>query len=185
MKFFPPQLHVQFNSADNTVALEAHEEWERCVKRYRRHYKKIEPHLPSLLRRFHDEQCLHDADVFAPAFLPRPFGNGPEVVIVAQQINTLFAESINTLAILQYTITAAPVIEVPLASPVFKGVQPLWLYDEVDLINNNEFSHEILISDGRVIKLQFSDFTYHIAPLCKEGRASSQAEPKKKQMASA
>lgn len=186
MKFFTPELYVQFNSKNDDVALEAHEEWERCVKRYRRHYKKIEARLPPMFRRFHDEQCLHDADVFAPAFLPRnaPW-NGQEVVIVAQQINTLFVEYINTLAILQYTITTAPIIETPLASSVFHKGQPNWLYDEVDVVEAGVYSHEILISDGRVIKVQFSDFTYHIAPLCLPGQTTTLAEAKKRQMASA
>jgi hypothetical protein len=186
MKFFPPELHVRFASADDAVALEAHEEWERQVKRYNRHYKKIEAQLPLKLRLFHTEQCLHDADVFAPALLPRnaPW-NGQEVVIVAQQINTLFPEFVNTLAILQYTITAPPVVEVPVQSPVFKKVQPIWLHDEVDIVEPGVFSHEILISDGRVIKLLFSDFTYHIAPLCLPAQAGSAKETKKQQMASA
>src|SRR5262249_13396364 len=154
MKFFTPELFVRFGSADDEVALPAHEEWERVIKRYRRHYKKIEAQLPLRLRKFHDEQCLHDADILAPAILPvnAPW-NGPEAVIVAQQINTLLPEFINTLAILQYRITADPVIEVPLQSAIFHKTQPIWLYDEVGVVEPGVFSHEILVSDGRVIKL--------------------------------
>lgn len=186
MKFFTPELYVQGNSSDEDLLDEAAAEWERRIKRYRRHYKKFEAELPLMLRRFHDEQCLHDADVFAPAYLPRnaPW-NGREVVIIAQQVNTLFAEYINTLAILQYSITAAPIIDIPMQSKVFNSTQPIWLYDEIDRIEAGVFSHEILISDGRVIKLLFSDFTYHIAPLCLPGQSSSVTEPKKRQMASA
>jgi hypothetical protein len=184
MKFFTPDLYVRFNSRDEDAALEAHEEWERRIKRYQRRYKKIEPQLPPMLRKFHDEQCLHDADVFAPALLS---GNAPwkppEVVIVAQQINTLFPEFVNTLAILQYTITTDPVIEVPVQSEVFNRVQPIWLYEEVDVVEPGIFSHEILISDGRVIKLLFRDFNYHIARLCLPAAAQAPTEPKR--MASA
>jgi hypothetical protein len=186
MKFFTPELYVQGNSNDDDVVDWVEAEWERRIKRYKRHYKKIEAQLPPMLRRFNDEQCLHDADVFAPAVLPRnaPW-NGQEVVIVAQQTNTLVPEYINTLAILQYTITAAPVIETPLESPVFKTGRPHWLYEEVDVVEPGVFSHEILTSDGRVIKLLFSDFTYHIAPLCLPAPAAGATEPKKQQMASA
>jgi hypothetical protein len=187
MKFFTPELFVQGNSSDDDVIDYVEAEWERRTKRYKRHYKKIETQLPLILRKFHEEQSLHDADVFAPAFLPRnaPW-NGREVVIVAQQINTLFAEYINTLAFLEYTITADPVITVPVDSPIFKKRHPIWLYDEVDLIEPGIFAHEILISDGRVVKIVFSDFNYHIAPLCPETPAAAQAQPQQKQqMASA
>ena len=69
MKFFTPELYVQGNSSDDDLVDWVEEEWERRLKRYRRHYKKIEPQLPPMLRKFHDEQCLHDADVFAPALV--------------------------------------------------------------------------------------------------------------------
>jgi len=186
MKFFTPELYVRFGSSDDDVALPAHEEWEQVIKRYRRHYKKIETQLPLALRKFHDEQCLHDADLFAPAILPAnaPW-NGPEVVIVAQQVNTLFPEFINTLAILQYTITTDAVVEVPLQAEIFRKVQPIWLYDEVDVVEPGVFSHEILVSDGRVIKLRFRDFNYHIAPLCLPTAAAEAPTPSKKRMASA
>ncbi len=181
MKFFPPDFYLRFASDDDAVALEAHEEWERRVKRYRRHYKKIEGTLPLKMSQFQTEQCLHDADVFAPAVLPNtaPWEEG-KVVIVAQQLNTLFPEYANTLAILHYTITSPPVVEVPLDSPVFKKVQPIWLYDEVDVVEAGVFSHEILISDGRVVKLLFSDFNYHIAPLCLPGKTGSPGTKKQR-----
>jgi hypothetical protein len=138
MRFFTPELYVRGNSADDDV-VEQIEEWEVAIRRYRRHFKKIEPHLPEALRRFADEQCLHDADVFAPALLPgSPFWR--EAVIIAQQINTLFPEYVNTLAILTYTVTADPVVEVPLKSQVFHATQPIWLYDEIDLIGPGEYT---------------------------------------------
>jgi hypothetical protein len=48
---------------------------------------------------------------------------------------------------------------------VFRPGQPIWLYDEVDLVEPGLFTHEILLSDGRVVKLQFREFRYHFAPL--------------------
>jgi hypothetical protein len=185
MKYFTPELYVQGNSDDDDAVDYVEKEWERRIKRYRRHYKKIEAQLPPMLRKFDVEQCLHDADVFAPALLPAnaPW-NGPELVIVAQQINTVFPEYVNTLAILQYDITAPPVVEVPVESPVFYKEQPIWLYEEVDVVEPGVFSHEILISDGRVIKVLFRNFKYHIAPLCLPGKTTPAPAPRKK-MASA
>jgi hypothetical protein len=182
LKFYSPELYVEAQSQDDDV-LDRHEaEMERLGRRYKRYYRRIKAKLPLRLRQFHDEQCLHDADVFAPALLPMsaPW-DGQQAIIVAQQINTLFAEYINTLAILQYTITSPPVVEVALDLPLCKRVQPIWLYDEVDVVEPGVFSHEILISDGRVVKLLFSDFNYYIAPLCLPGKTDA----KKQQAASA
>ena len=171
MNYFTPELYVQGNSDDEDVLDQTEAAWEKAIKRYRRHYKKIEPHLPPELRKFHDEQCLHDADVFGPARMPLyslPW-NSRDVIIIAQQVNTLFPEFLNTLAILQYAVTAEPVVEVPVKSDVFHPGQPIWLYDEVDLVEPGVFSHEILISDGRVVKIQFREFRYQIAPLVLPG----------------
>jgi hypothetical protein len=87
------------------------------------------------------------------------------VVIVAQNIDTLYAEHLNTLMFLQYAVTVEPMIEGPVESPPFHAAQPIWLYDEIDLVEPGVFSHEILISDGRVVKLRFRDFQYYIASL--------------------
>lgn len=188
MKFYTPELYVRGNSRDDAVVDQSDEECERLEKKYKRYYKKIEPRLLPVLRRFHEEQCLHDADVFTPAQLPlnAPWSS-PEVVIFAQQVNTLYADYINTLAILHYKITAAPLIETPVDSPVFHKGRPHWIYDEIDIVEPGVFSHEILLSDGRVIKLLFRDFTYHIAPLCLPGKPVAVEEPAKpkRQMASA
>src|SRR5438270_1917164 len=158
MKFFTPELYAQGNAPDDDLVDQAEEEWERRLKRYRRHYKKIEEQLPPMLRRFHDEQSLHDANVFTPAVLAGSVPwKPPEVVIVAQQVNTLIPEFLNTLAILHYSITADPIVTVPLQAEAFHGSNPIWLYDEVDVVEPGVFSHEILVSDGRVIKLLFRD----------------------------
>jgi hypothetical protein len=176
MRYFTPELFVRGNSADDDVVDQVEEEWEQATRRYRRHYKRIEPHLPESLRRFCAEQCLHDADVFAPALVSAvPYGR--EVVIVAQQINTVLPETVNTLAILTYTVTADPVVEVPVTSNVFNKTQPIWLYDEVDLVEPGVFTHAILISDGRVVKLRFREFRYLVAPLIRAGDRPAVAAP--------
>src|SRR5947208_16889239 len=139
-----------------------------------------------MLRRFHDEQSLHDANVFTPAVLTGSVPwKPPEVVIVAQQVNTLIPEFLNTLAILHYSITADPIVAVPLQAEAFHGSNPIWLYDEVDVVEPGVFSHEILVSDGRVIKLLFRDFNYHIAPLCLPTAVAEPPAPPKERMASA
>jgi hypothetical protein len=73
------------------------------------------------------------------------------LVIVAQHVNTLLPEFVNTLAILTYSVTAEPAVETAARSDAFHTVQPIWLYDEVDIVEPGVFTHEILISDGRVV----------------------------------
>ncbi len=175
MKYFTPELYVRFNEASDDEAEAVFDEWEQAGRRFRRRYKKIESQLPEALRKFHDEQCLHDADWCGLAQLPTytfPL-NSPGVTIVARQVNTLVPEFLNTLAILQYTVTAPPVIEKPLASKDFSDVQPIWLYDEIDLIEPGVFSHAILVSNGLVVTIQFREFRYHIAPLLDTARNGS------------
>ncbi len=172
MKYFTPELYVQGQSLDDDVLDRTEEAWERATQRYRRRYGKIKSQLPEALRKFHDEQCLHDADWCAIAqisacTLPR---NSQDVTIIAAQENTLIPAFLNTLAILQYTVTAPPVIERPVDSEVFSFVQPIWLYDEIDLIEPGLFSHSILVSNGLVVTIQFREFRYHIAPLLTPAR---------------
>ena len=172
MKYFTPDLYVQGNSSDDDVVDRVEEEWERRNKRYQRHYKKIAHELPEALRRFHDEQCLHDADWCGVARLPTyafPL-NSQDVTVIARQENTLIPEFKNTLAILQYVVAAPPVIEKPLESKVFSDVQPIWLYDEIDRVGPGVFSHSILVSNGLVVTIQFREFRYHIAPLLNPSR---------------
>ena len=183
MKYFTPELYVRINTASDDEAEAAHDEWERAGQRYRRRYKKIESQLPEALRKFHDEQCLHDADWCGLAQLPIytfPL-NSPGVTIVARQVNTLVPAFLNTLAILQYTVTAPPVIEKPVEAPVFSDGRPEWMYDEIDLIEPGVFSHSILVSNGLVVTIQFREFRYHIAPLldaARNGAPTEQVRPK-------
>jgi hypothetical protein len=162
MKFFTPELFVQGNSSDDDLVDQVEAAWEEALERYDQHYRTFEAQLPVGMQRFCKEQCLHDADVFAPAVMPGP---GNEVVIIAQQVNTLLPETLNTLAILRYTVTQEPTVEIPVVSNVFNDTQPIWLYDEVDVVGPGVFSHEILISNGRVVRVLFRDFRYEIARL--------------------
>jgi hypothetical protein len=179
MKYFTPELFVRGNSDEPDEVDRVEAEWERATKRYRRHYKKIETSLPLALRKFHDEQCLHDAEVVGPAQMSLyslPF-NRKDVVIVAQQTNTLVPEFVNTLAILQYAITADPVVERPVDSPVFKATRREWLYDEIDVVKPGVFQHEIFLSDGHVLRIRFCEFRYLIAPLLPLANGAAARQP--------
>ncbi len=186
MKYFTPELYVRGTSDDDDEVDRVEDEWEEVIKRYRRHYKSIEAKLPPELRKFHKEQCLHDAEVDGPAMV-QPFslpGCPRYAMIAARQINTLIPEFLNTVAVLFYEVTEDPMIEKPVDARVFHGPQPYWLYEEEDIVEPGLFCQEILVSDGRVIKIQFRDFHYSIVPLKPEA-ASAKAKKRARRKASA
>jgi hypothetical protein len=168
MKFFPPELYVRVVSSDDEVADAASEEWERAGTRYLKHIKKIWPQLPESLRKFESEVFLHDAEVFGPARLSMqtiPWSDH-DVLIVTHNINTLLPEQNRTMTVLQYAVTENPVIQIPVWSDnAFHKGNVIWLHDEIDVVAPGIFSHEIQLSDGRVVSLKFREFRYHFAPL--------------------
>ena len=179
MKYFTPELFVRGNSPDPGEVDRVEEEWEEAIKRYDRHYKKIERHFPAEFQRFNKEQCLHDANFDGPVMV-QPFALpwSPRYAMIAcRQINTLVPEFLNTIAILSYEVTEEPVIAKPIDAPVFLGAQPIWLYEEEDVIKPGLYEQEILVSDGRVIKIRFRDFHYSIVPL--KENASAKVQPRK------
>lgn len=165
MKYFRPELYVQLNSPDEALADAAEEAIERANDAYCQRWRQIQPHLSPSVVRFGEQHCLHDADVFAPARLadPTPTASPGDVVIVTQNVNTLYPEHLNTLIFLYYAGAEEPTITTPVISDVFNAVQPHWLYDEFDVIEPGVFSHSILISDGRVVTIHFREFRYHVA----------------------
>jgi phosphoglycolate phosphatase-like HAD superfamily hydrolase len=95
MKYFTPELYVRINAASDDEAEALHDEWEEAGQRFRRRYKKIEFPLPEALRKFHDEQCLHDADWHGIARLSTftlPW-NSQDVTIIAARKTQRFPNS--------------------------------------------------------------------------------------------
>lgn len=167
MKFFLPHLYVQLNSPDEALGDLAEEELELASERYSRHWDSIKPQLPANVVRFYEEQMLHDADVLTPARFTgaTALWNQGDVILVAQQINTLNADYLNTLILLRYVVTEEPRVEVPVQSDVFDRSQPTWEYDEFDLAGTGVFTHSIFLSDGRVVTIHFREFHYYLANL--------------------
>ena len=54
MKYFTPQRYVAFNSADDSVADRANDDWEQTIAAYRQHLKSVQSRLPIKVR--HDGQ---------------------------------------------------------------------------------------------------------------------------------
>ena len=73
MRFFTPELFVRFNSDDLDEAFAADEAWDEADARYQLHLDATDPSLPAVLRDFHRNVCLHDADHNAPTSAPDQF----------------------------------------------------------------------------------------------------------------
>jgi len=187
MKFFLPELYIQLNSGDEDLADVAEEEIDRASDQYNQHWERIKSQLPASVLRFYNEQFLHDADVFAPAVVSQGgfLGQAGNVVLIAQQINTLNADFVNSLACLRYEVCEPPTVTLPVASEVFNRVQPIWLYDEFDVEAPGKFIHRILLSDGRVIQLVFRAFDYEIAWILGKDVFENQGETTSAKAASA
>lgn len=165
MKYFLPELYVQLNSPDVALADAAEEAIDRAAERYNRRWEEIKSRLPSQVVQFYEEQDLHDADVLAPAKISdsgSPWKTG-DVVLVAQQMRTAIEESLNALLFLHYAIVEEPQVRIPICSEVFSEVQRTWLYDEFDIEGSGVYTHSILVSDGRVLKIFFREFDYRLA----------------------
>jgi hypothetical protein len=167
MKFFLPEHYVRLHSPDEDVSDWAERELEKASERYEQHLARIKPRLPATVARFMEATSLHDAEVFAPARISQPIGawQAGDVVLVTQQVNTLFPETLHTLAFLHYQGCEEVRIECPCPSDVFHPAQPTWLYDEFDVEPNGHFSHCILLTDGRMFHHRFRHFHWYFAPL--------------------
>jgi hypothetical protein len=178
MKFFPPELYLRVGADDDAVAVAAASEWERACHRYRKHLKKIFPELPESLRKFLEEQELHEAQVVGPANLSMttiPWSS-QDVVIITDNRNTLLPEQQGTMAILQYAAAAVPIV-IPSELPTAFSRGPLtWLHDEVDILEPGVYSHNIQLSDGRIVSISFREFRYQIASLILHASAQSSAD---------
>jgi hypothetical protein len=160
VKYFTPVLYVRGNSTDDDQVDVAETEWETARAAYRARVAEIGPALLPELRRFEAELNLHDAEVIGPA----REGNR-DVLLIARLSNTPLPGQDNSLAILRYRVIGPPSVTTPVRSRVFDSARPEWLYDEIDFEAPGVFSHEVLFSDGRVVRLVFDDFSFAVDPL--------------------
>ncbi len=152
MRFFTPDLLQQFNSPDPKRAADANEAWERAIVEYRRKLKRIRARLPEPVRGYLDEYCLHDAEVLGLVRSSAP------VLTCSFKVVWLFIRQGDRFSVLKYHLTKDPVVEYPVFPESMCSEQARWLYDELDVLDREGFSHEILLSNGFLIRIVFSEF---------------------------
>jgi hypothetical protein len=149
MRYFTPERLVRLGNLDDRDAfLAAHEDWERAVGEYQEQLRQIGPELPPGLRQLTGAVYLHDARV-----LDMWWGGRSQFTI------TLHPESDpSRLVVLSYSLSAPPEVKGGVLPESILSQPVAWLYDELDHAGDR-FTHDILLSDGREIRLHFRTVT--------------------------
>ncbi len=150
MKYFTPELYVEFNSDNLAVADVADTNWEKATADYRKHIAKIGGRLPGKARELAESLCLHDAVYMGYLKAPVPKSSA-ELAVVA-------VEKADDVILLIYVLADEPSFGAPYEADVFSDVAVHWLYDEVDALESGVFSHDILLSNGRTLSVKFVAF---------------------------
>ena len=176
MRFFTPELYLQFNSSVDATADRANDAWEKSLQEYQRHLDAIRPTMPSQIKKI-SELCLHDAELLGfeqemQSFLPftETLWPGP----LCSSVAVVSLEHEGKLHSLIYMLWDR-VGEYPAQGDwPFSTLRKHWLYDEVDVSPDHRgmFLHRILFSDGSVVEIPFmSVITSSVnLPAANEGR---------------
>jgi hypothetical protein len=169
MKFFTPELYLQFNSDDDKVADRADALWEKALAAYRRHLTVIHSRLPNNVRQL-TEINLHDADVLSlqeavePTGFSLPKENVPGPIWQSFAVLSLRQE--NLVTTLFYTLADHLRRQPAPKDWRFSKERQHWLYDELDLAPDFRADHavflqRILFSDGSVLEIPFGSVVVH------------------------
>lgn len=153
MRFFTPELYLEFNSPDDEVADRANQTWEETLESYRKHLHSM--HLPVGIDAIASLN-LHDAVLLGIEQCSEPFSapDSSEALWPAIAIVSLKQDlQINSMI---YTLWDNIREFSPPANWLFDDRRKHWLYDEVDRSPNPQgYVHRILFSDGRVVEVPF------------------------------
>jgi hypothetical protein len=159
MKFFKPSLYVRYNSDDDAIADRADREWERAIRAYEEHLETFADQMNEGVKHVAEILCLHDAEILSfqadipihPLFQSSPFSPGAAAI---------WLKSGGNLVNLFYLLWEEVHESASSQRWPFSKLHVHWLYDEIDRAEApwpSVFWHRILLSDGRVISIPFSD----------------------------
>lgn len=158
MIYFTPELFIAFNSSDRMIAGDASMQWDKAVAAYDEHLRSIRRKLPQPLRQLAN-LYLHDAELIEFEEVSPNDRHAVAHMVLRRHDEIIF---------LSYFLLEKPSIAPPIQDAVFSPHAVLWLYDEIDCQGPGEFSHEVLLSDGSVIRLRFE----HLSILTAEASAT-------------
>ena len=169
MKYFTPELYLQFNSLDVDEAERADEAWDKAEIAYKERLTSIRENMPQQVVKL-SELCLHDALVVSRSEHIQPAGE----CRIDLPFPVTFPGMWTAVAIMSVTIGWEVVLliyslsdcttakEAPQGWRLSK-LQEQWLYDEVDLINDRTgpFVHRIMFSTGVTLEIHFTAVIIH------------------------
>jgi hypothetical protein len=157
MKYFTPELYLRFNSDDPQEMVQAHDEWERAIERYRQHVREVEANFTPSVRELAHSLCLHDAAVLGLTWVPTPSYASRSLPApdAARSLVVLTAKQGSTVYFLIYLMAEEPLIHEIQQPWPFSKENAHWLYDEFDVDATGQQRHEVLLSNGRIITLRF------------------------------
>jgi hypothetical protein len=165
MRFFKPGLYMRYNSDDDVIADRADGEWEKAIRAYKKHLETFSAQMNERVKSVAETLCLHDAEIlsFQPGVPVHPFFQPP----FSPGVATISLESdgkiVNFFYILWEEVGESPA---PRGWP-FSPLRVHWLYDEIDRVEApwpSLYWHRILLSDGRVISIPFTDVIVNSFP---------------------
>jgi hypothetical protein len=158
MKYFTPELYLEFNSPNDTVADRADAEWESAIRQYNLYLKDHRSKMPASVRMLAEKCCFHDAVLLGRQTHEQ--GNGRLANL--RRLLTLGLQQGQEMIVLYYTLGASPKESKRRKNWPFSQEHKHWLYDEIAVTKETatphvEFVHRILWSDGSELEIPFVD----------------------------
>jgi hypothetical protein len=157
MKYLTPELYAKINEAKDEEIESLYRQWDAAGEDARAHLQRIKVDLPPKMQQFCDTFCLHDAEVIGIDVSRGDKGARTPVAVIGIRQD-------NKLIWLVYDLCEEPKTTIPVASGAFvsSSDQRQWLYDEIDVLDEAAWRHEIFLNTGEVIELVFFQFDMFI-----------------------
>ncbi|MCE9554403.1 MAG: hypothetical protein K8T91_13630 [Planctomycetes bacterium] len=141
MKYFTPELYREYSTAPANQAQVVEEKWTQAESNYEQSLSKIRAKLPATVRTLADKLCLHDAQIIN--------------LHASHEACAIWVRLENVFIVLQYHLLQDIVVTLPADMKVSPAPWVRWLYDEIDMPKSGQFTHDILLSDGREMRIVF------------------------------
>ena len=159
MKFFTPELYLQYNAADERDADRAEEAWEHAIGAYKSYLKGHRAKMPPSVRTLAEKCCFHDAVLLGwQTHDPSNSRRSP-----ASPMLTLGLQHGHEMIVLCYFLSGSTKESKRRKNWAFSPEHKHWLYDEVAMVEEVspgspcDFVHRVLWSDGSELEIPFMD----------------------------
>lgn len=149
MNHFTRERYLALQDRGDEAMDAADAAWEEAVNRYDTHLRMIRPEMGESVRELVDGFYLHDARVLS-------MGRRGDTFVISLQLDV----PPNELLTITYRLAGAPEIKQDLFPWATPAAAPAWLYEEIELVREEErthFIHSILFSNGWEVRLPFRE----------------------------